>query len=144
MGKWKAGPGLFLHAFTTVEDPASNYVTARRLRTDIDSQAAQMQIRTWFIDCKEHQCCCALSQDYMLPTRVIEVSPRGSQHARVLETRNMRGVYATLSYCWRNNKFPTLRNSNTARFTLGLNMNALPPTFRDAIATCRTLPIPFL
>lgn len=144
MGKWRGGASLFLQACTAAEDPASDFVTARPLRTDIDSDAARMQIRAWLRECKEHKSCSTLHQETILPTRVIEVSPPGRQYARVLESKNLRGYYATLSYCWGREVFLTLTNSNYAQLAQGLDKETLPSTIRDAIATTRTLSIPYL
>ncbi|KAB8075513.1 heterokaryon incompatibility protein-domain-containing protein [Aspergillus leporis] len=144
MGKWRGGAALFLHACTAAEDPASDYVTARPLRTDIDSDAARMQTRAWLRECKEHKCCSALHQGSILPTRVNEVSPPGRQYARVLESKNLRGIYATLSYCWGKEAFLTLTNSNYVKLAQGLDEETLPPTVRAVIATTRTLSIPYL
>jgi hypothetical protein len=144
MGKWRGGAALFLHALTTAEDPASGYVTARPLRTDTNSEAAKMQIGAWLRECKEHKRCSALHEDSILPTRVIEVSPLGRRYARVVETKNLLGLYATLSYCWGNADFPTLTSSNYAQLTEGLDEETLPPTIRDAFATTRASSIPYL
>ncbi|BDD61134.1 hypothetical protein MAP00_006205 [Monascus purpureus] len=103
-----------------------------------------MQIRAWLRECKEHKCCSALHEDSILPTRVIEVSPLGRRYARVVESKNLRGLYATLSYCWGQDDFPTLTKANYAQFTEGLDEETLPPTIRDALATTRTSSIPYL
>ncbi|PWY82694.1 HET-domain-containing protein [Aspergillus eucalypticola CBS 122712] len=98
------------------QDPASDYVTARRLRTDTD-------IKEWLKNCKEHKCCRTL--------HLIEVCPPGRQHARVLESKDLRD-------------FPKLSHSNYIKFTEGLDEETLPPTIRDALATTRNLSIPYL
>lgn len=143
-GTWRGGAALFLHALTTAEDPASDYVTARPLRTDLNSEAAKIQIRTWLRECRGHKRCSTLHEDSPLPTRVIEVSPLGRRCARVVETKGLRGIYAALSYCWGNDGFPTLTESNYARWTEELDEEDLPPTIRDAFATTRDLSIPYL
>ena len=143
-GKWRGGSSLFLHACTAADDPASKYVTARPFRTDTDSDVARTQMRTWLGECKKHRFCSNLREDSLLPTRVIEVSPLGQQCPRILESRNLRGTYATLSYCWGERTFPTLTTANYAQFTTGLNMEILPPTIRDAVAIARILSIPYL
>ncbi|PGH01354.1 hypothetical protein GX51_05286 [Blastomyces parvus] len=143
-GKWGGGYSLFLHAFTTAQDPASVAVTARPLRTDTNSDAARDQIRKWLRDCKEHTCCRTSHDDSILPTRVIEVSPPGKQYARILESKSLSGRYATLSYCWGKEGFPNLTRSNYMKLTEELDEETLPPTIRDALATTRTLSIPYL
>ncbi|KAE8315424.1 HET-domain-containing protein [Aspergillus transmontanensis] len=104
-GKWRGA-----------DDPASDYVTARPLRTDINSGAARMQIRTWLRECKGH--------------RVIEVNPPGRQYARVLESNNL--------------PFLTLNTSNYVQLAQYLDEETLPSTVRDAIAITHTLSIPYL
>ncbi|KAF2095515.1 HET-domain-containing protein [Rhizodiscina lignyota] len=123
---------------------ASGYVTARPLQTDVDSEAARMQLRAWSEECKGHEYCSASRRDSILPTRVIEVCPPGRQHPRLVESGNSRGVYATLSYCWGKSPFPTLTRSNYAKFMEELDPLTLPPTIRHAISTTRNLSIPYL
>ncbi|KAF5000636.1 hypothetical protein FDECE_11173 [Fusarium decemcellulare] len=142
-GKWKAGAALFLHAFATEENKASVYVTARPMRTDVGSEAATRQIQTWLKECEGHGCC-SPQTDSMLSTRVIEVNPPGQQEPRLIESGRIRGKYATLSYCWGTVPFQTLKTSNLAQFAKGLDMQTLPLTIREAIATTRKLSIPYL
>ena len=143
-GKWRGGYSLFLHALTPADDPAAKYITARPVRTDVDSELAKTQIRDWFEDCKGHDCCDSLPRDSPLPTRVIEVHPAEQDCPRILESRGMNGVYATLSYVRTKEDLPMLTTSNYDQLTTGLDMNSLPPTIRDAIETARTLSIPYL
>lgn len=143
-GKWRGGYSLFLHACTPADDPAARYVTARPVRTDVDSEPAKGQIRDWFENCKAHDCCSSLPRDSPLPTRVIEVDPPGQDRPRILESKGMNGVYAILSYSRSQEDFPMLTTSSYGKFTTGLDINALPPTIRHAIETARTLSIPYL
>jgi len=143
-GEWKGGYSLFLHACTPADDPASKYVTARPLRIDVDSELAKAQIREWFEDCKTHTPCSSLPHETFLPARVMEVSPPGRHSPRILESKGRKGVYATLSYPRGKTDFPMLTKSNHAQLTTALDMDALPATIRDAIATARTLSIPYL
>ncbi|KAI0142290.1 HET-domain-containing protein [Hypoxylon sp. NC0597] len=143
-GKWEAGASLFLHAFTTAEDKAAEYVTARPLRTDIGSEAAFCQIEAWLRECEGHKCCPSSYTQVILPTRIIEVSPPGQEEPRLLKSRGIRGVYATLSYCWGADPFQTLSKSNYAQFAEKLDMGTLPLTIRDAITITRKLCIPYI
>ena len=143
-GKCIGGSSLFLHAMTTSDDIASEYVTARPLRTDVHSEAAKEQLRTWSEECMGHERCRASLWDSVLPTRVIEVSPPGGKHPRLLESGQLRGVYATLSYCWGTKPFANLTGSNYGEFIKELDPQTLPLTFRHAISIARTLSIPYL
>ena len=143
-GKWIGGSHLFLHAWTSSEDSASECVTARPLRTDVDSEAAKTQLRTWSDECSGHERCSASPRDSNLPTRVIEISPPGRQHPRILESRNLCGVYATLSYCWGQTPFSTLTRSNYGKLIEELDLSNLPLTFRHAVSTTQNLSIRYL
>ncbi|KAJ5928311.1 hypothetical protein N7466_007267 [Penicillium verhagenii] len=144
-GKWKGGYSLFIYACTPAEDPGSAYVTARPLRTDVDSEMARTQMQLWLEECKKHKICSIPREKTFLPSRLIEVSPQGQQQPRIVEcTTDMYGVYATLSYCSGKKAFTTLSKSNYAQFALALEVETLPPTFRDAIEITRTLSIPYL
>lgn len=143
-GQWTSGPSLFLHAFTTAEDKASGYVTARPVRTDVGSETATCQIATWLRECEEHMCCPSPLTAPLLPTRIIEVNPPGQAEPRLLESGGAHGVYATLSYCWGAGAFQTLNQSNYAQFTESLDLSTLPLTIRDAITTTRKMSIPYI
>ncbi|KAI1408131.1 HET-domain-containing protein [Hypoxylon sp. FL1857] len=143
-GRWERGWSLFLHAFTRAEDKAAGYVTARPLRTDVGSEAADFQMGTWLGECEGHSCCSSSHAEALLPARVIEVDPPWQEEPRLLESRGLQGKYATLSYCWGAVPFQTLSNSNYAQFINRLDMNMLPPTIRDAITVARSLSIPYI
>ncbi|KAJ5761831.1 uncharacterized protein N7511_005213 [Penicillium nucicola] len=143
-GKDKGGYSLFIHACTGADDPAAAYVTARPLRTDVDSYDAWKQMRTWLTECKEHELCSISQQEVVLPPRVIEVSPSEHQRPRIVESSGMHGVYASVSYCWGKRPFLALSKANHGQLTEGLDMESLPPTIQDAITITRALSIPYL
>ncbi|KAI1391540.1 HET-domain-containing protein [Hypoxylon trugodes] len=143
-GELESASSLFLHAFTTAENEAGRYVTARPIQTDVGSAAAHRQIKTWLRECEEHECCSSPHTASMLPTRVIEVSPPGQKDPRLVESEGIQGVYATLSYCWGTVPFPNLTISNRTQFKEGLDMSTLPLTIRNAIATTREMSIPYI
>ncbi|CAG7556422.1 unnamed protein product [Fusarium equiseti] len=133
-----------LYAFTTSEDKASEYVTARPLRVDVGSDAARDQIQTWLDDCKGHKSCSTSYTNALLPTRVIEVTPVDQEEPRVVESGGQRGTYTTLSYCWGKVPFESLNTSNYAQYSKALNISTLPLTIQEAITTTRKLSIPYL
>ncbi|RBR08256.1 uncharacterized protein FIESC28_10290 [Fusarium coffeatum] len=133
-----------LYAFTTSQDNASKFVTARPLRVDVGSDAACDQIQTWLDDCKGHEGCSSSYTNAPLPTRVIEVNPADQEEPRVVESGGQRGTYTTLSYCWGKAPFETLNTSNYAHFSKALDMSTLPLTVREAITITRKLSIPHL
>jgi len=133
-----------LYAFTTSEDKASEYVTARPLRVDVGSNAACDQIQTWLDNCEGHKGCSSSYTNALLPTRVIEVSPVDQEEPRVVESGGQRGTYTTLSYCWGKVPFETLNTLNYAQCSKALNMSTLPLTVQEAITITRKLSIPYL
>ncbi|KAJ4007525.1 hypothetical protein NW752_010186 [Fusarium irregulare] len=133
-----------LYAFTTSQDKASKFVTARPLRVDVGSDAACGQIQTWLSDCEDHKGCSSSYTNAPLPTRVIEVKPADQEEPRVVETGGQTGTYTTLSYCWGKVPFETLNTSNHAQFSKALDMSTLPLTVREAISITRKLSIPYL
>ncbi|KAF4435882.1 HET-domain-containing protein [Fusarium austroafricanum] len=143
-GEHKAGRSSQTHAFTAGNDIASEYVTARPLRTDVGSQVGARQMKTWLEECKEHGCCSNSQKESILPTRIIEVNPPDQPEPRIIETQGLRGVYATISYCWGSVPFQTLNTSNYSQLTKRLDMNTLPLTVQDAITTTRRLKIPYI
>jgi hypothetical protein len=143
-GDWVGGSSLWIHAFTSANDPASPYVTARPRRGDVHTETARAQLQTWLGECKEHKSCTDPYQVVVLPARVIEVNPLGSEQPRIMESRGARGAYATLSYCWGPTPFPTLSTSSHAQFRDSLDMDQLPPTIRDAIITTRNLGLRYI
>jgi hypothetical protein len=143
-GEWSGGAALFLHAWTTSDDIASEHVTARPVRTDVNGEAAKKQLKVWSEECMRHDDCKAARHASFLPTRVIEVSPSGQRNPRLLESSTLHGSYATLSYCWGEKPFNTLTSSNYAKFLKELDPKSLPPTFQDAISTTRDLSISYL
>ncbi|OBS26051.1 hypothetical protein FPOA_06581 [Fusarium poae] len=133
-----------IYAFTPSNDEASAHVTARPLRTDVGSQAASCQVQSWLEECKGHDGCSDPNTETVLPTRVIEVSPIDQLEPRIVETRGLRGRYATMSYCWGKTSFEALNQSNYGQFSKKLEVSILPPTFKEAIAIARSLSIPYL
>lgn len=136
--------GLFLHAFTCEDDPASPYVTARPVQTHVSSDSAVQQLQCWLGGCREHETCSDPHRERALPTRIIDVSPAGCQQPRLRESGGAWGAYATLSYCWGGTPFQTLNGSNYEQFLEGLNMDELPATIRDAIITTRNLGLQYI
>lgn len=133
-----------IYAFTSSNDEASAYVTARPLRHDVGSPETSLQMQSWLTECKEHEGCSDPHAEATLPTRVIEVSPADQDKPRVIESGGLRGRYATVSYCWGKAPFEALNSSNYTQFTAGFDNRTLPLTFQQAIAVTRRLSIPYL
>ncbi|ERF69010.1 hypothetical protein EPUS_06697 [Endocarpon pusillum Z07020] len=135
---------ITIHAFTDEMDMAAAFVTARKVQTDINSDHAHQQIKCWLEECGSHECC-VQQPGSTLPKRVVEVAPEKCPDTpRLLITEGQKGRYATLSYCWGVEPYGLLSMSNICTYTQGLDVEALPQTFQDAIAVAKTLRIPYL
>ncbi|RDL39593.1 uncharacterized protein BP5553_03933 [Venustampulla echinocandica] len=138
------GWALRLHAFTNSTDLAAPFVTARKLQTEVYSDASRHQIQRWLAECADHNQCPGQAET-ILPTRVIEVAPVGSpDRPRLVVTAGKKGRYAALSYCWGSNSYGELNQSNLNEYIQTLCLNLLPQTLRDAIAVTKSISVPYL
>ncbi|KAI9162856.1 HET-domain-containing protein [Paramyrothecium foliicola] len=94
----------------------------------------------------KHQSCRqrANNDDDWQPTRLIEISPTGSEV--YLRDGSSLGSqpYITLSHCWGSSKPPLLTADNAAALTAGIPTTHLPKTFRDAIMIARQLCVSYI
>jgi len=142
----ESGPDMstFLHAFTQSTNPATIFVSACPLQTEVFSDASKLQIQDWLWECSKHKQC-PQQFDAVLPKRVIEVAPPDCPHKpRIFITDGHRGKYVALSYCWGKLFQGQLKQSNLKDYCTGLDLHRLPQTIQDAIAVTRSLSIPYL
>ncbi|KAH8805109.1 heterokaryon incompatibility protein-domain-containing protein [Xylogone sp. PMI_703] len=138
------GWNLDLYAFTNDKDNAARFVTARQLQPEVNTDAAQKQIKSWLAECSHHDSCPAQPES-ILPTRVIEIDPPNSSgKPRLLVSEGKRGKYVALSYCWGTNPYGSLGLSNLEEYTKHLDLEKLPQTLRDAITITKSISIPYL
>ncbi|KAH8807774.1 heterokaryon incompatibility protein-domain-containing protein [Xylogone sp. PMI_703] len=133
---------LRIHGWTDPADPAASYVTARKLQTQLHSDASRHQIQKWLAECANHTQC-SKQTEVILPTRVIEVAPAIGK-PRVLNTAGKKGRYVTLSYCWGGSSHGELIQSNLNEYIQSLKVDALPQTIRDAIEVTKSIAVPYL
>jgi hypothetical protein len=76
------------------------------------------------------------------PTRLLDIQEEGV--VRLVERKEHRfgGPYATLSHSWGRAHFKVLTSQTLPEFRNGINLQDVPPTFRDAIFVARYLEIP--
>jgi hypothetical protein len=88
-----------------------------------------------------HLDCCPNSQDSTpLPTRVIDVSPTdGLASPKVFETRGEPGTFVALSHCWGTQARFVLDSNRLIQLLDGMDLNGLPPTFRNTFNVTRAL-----
>ena len=83
----------------------------------------------------------------ILPRRLLDLAP--ALHADFIRLESseplpLHTVYVTLSHCWGGRCKTTLTASSLATFQAGIELSALPKTFRDAVLLTRKLGIRYL
>ncbi|EUC43333.1 hypothetical protein COCMIDRAFT_38701 [Bipolaris oryzae ATCC 44560] len=103
-------------------------------------------LKEWILVCdSDHDMCYREEKDAQSkPTRLIEIG----QRIRLLETANIHSCqYIALSHCWgpleENEKFCTYKR-NIEQLKTGIDFEALPPTFRDAVIVACGLGIDYI
>jgi hypothetical protein len=95
--------------------------------------------------CSEEHELCAGNNSTVLPTRILDVSPTGTEAELVLvETNGQSAPYAALSHCWGKKQIITTKLNTIDQWKKEIPMNLLSNTFRDAVQLCRRLEIRYL
>ncbi|KAI1349571.1 HET-domain-containing protein [Xylaria sp. FL0043] len=114
-----------------------------------NTRSSRPLVSQWMSECRanadgEHSACRRASDAQWYPTRLLDLSGL-EETGRVLLTvtdlvdhASLNGSeYITLSHCWGTwgaTELPVLKTSNIdERVSYGMDLNKLPPTFRDAI-----------
>lgn len=117
-------------------------------------------LRLWLSDCdSNHQLSCkpmhrangsGESSTARLPTRLIEVGSEGVPTVFLRETKKLTEIsekkpvkWIALSHKWGERHFSTTQ-SNLKSHKQGLDLDGLPPTFRDAVLVTRALGLKYL
>lgn len=117
-------------------------------------------LRSWLSDCdSNHQLSCkpmhrangsGESSTARLPTRLIEVGSEGVPTVFLRETKKLTEIsekkpvkWIALSHKWGERHFSTTQ-SNLKSHKQGLDLDGLPPTFRDAVLVTRALGLKYL
>lgn len=108
---------------------------------DSSSESALRSIRTWLQKCQETHEGCDQTDLPTLPTRVLDITVA---KPRIWETHGEKGKYIALSHCWGAETGLTATKENMPLLTLGINVSALPKTFRDTIEFSRAIGVRFL
>ncbi|KAJ4139736.1 hypothetical protein NW768_001079 [Fusarium equiseti] len=106
--------------------------------------------KIWLRRCKEsHPDCRRLHDlaDPILPTRVLDVTggTLDDPKIKLIETsKETRGTYCALSYCWGESRCVITTKANLANHKQDIYLSTLPRTIRDAILATRGLGIKYL
>lgn len=94
--------------------------------------------KKWLLQCSEkHLHSCPAFTESRLPTRVLDIGISDKDDVYIRLTERQKGTWISLSHCWGMEKHFTLTSSTA--LAKSLNIQALPPTFRDAITVTRRL-----
>jgi len=129
-------------------------VSAKQVATTTRDPSCWMQVRVWLRECVEkHTLCrrrlvlpgCETTACFN-PTRLIDI--RNADNQFLVETKDWSSAesirYVTLSHRWAANQMPKLTRSNIARLMTSIDLDTLPPVFRDAIEISRSLEVPYI
>ncbi|KAN0095690.1 HET domain containing protein [Hyaloscypha variabilis] len=126
---------------------ASRFVNYRVVDPDPTSATTYRRLKGWIHDCVTSHPKCRHKALRLLPTRVLDVSPPGSEFNKLRLYTSCgaeEGDYVALSYCWGNANPVTTTRANLESHKRGILEASLPQTIRDAISVTRELGIRFL
>ncbi|KAH7137512.1 heterokaryon incompatibility protein-domain-containing protein [Dactylonectria estremocensis] len=86
---------------------------------------------------------CRRRHESPLPTRVLSIGSSDSD-VRLVELKNVRARYVTLSHCWGDKQPARTTGSNLADMKKSINFTALPIVFQQAISVVRMLKIDYI
>ncbi|KFY74101.1 hypothetical protein V499_05851 [Pseudogymnoascus sp. VKM F-103] len=126
---------------------------AGRFPLNPDSDEGFAMVSTWFKECIEkHPHTCRLPGNLTgtevaeFPTRVLDVGTTGDLQIRLIDSRGMTGQYAALSHRWSTNPIEHFKTTKPLldQRKAGININAMPLNFQDAVKVTRKLGIQYL
>jgi len=126
------------------DDPASRYISSRRIDPQVASARSFQRAKTWLKSCTqahEAHVKCPRYTTPILPTRVIDVS---SLNPRIVASNGQHGDYVALSYCWGGPQLTATTRRNIESRMKGFRLSTLPRTLRDAMKVTRQLGLRFL
>ena len=108
------------------------------------NETARNRIERWVVECHGHEHCSMPPTP--LPTRLIDLGSRYSGNlVRLVEpNRSTRGHYIALSYCWGGETNATTARSDLEARKKGIQLEALPRVFQEAILLARGIGIRYL
>ena len=117
-----------------------------------DSQSCFTFIQNCLLDCRQHTECNTFPSSTP-PKRLLhlegplnssELSSHQNLSIRLCETNGQPHRYATLSYCWGSAQTIKTSQTNIRKFQAGIDWNALPKTFQEAVIVALRLEIRYL
>ena len=97
----------------------------------------------WLKTCRKSHSQCKSSPGEFIPTRLISTAADRARLCLIEDFPNFP-EYATLSHCWGNNAFHTLKRNNLESFKSRIPQEALSQTISDSIKIARDLGILYI
>jgi hypothetical protein len=122
---------------------------ARDIAPLVSPKSHSALVQSWITHCLQTHSACGQSPDCVLPTRLLDISPRLDSSVILVTTQSLPispevPLYATLSHCWGVKHFIKTTLSNVSSFTTSIPFDDLPRTFQDAISLARELGIKYI
>lgn len=112
---------------------------------DTQSEISIDQINEWYKDCLESHHRCQINSDFpQLPTRVLEIQGPGTKIKLYSSHKGEMAPYVCLSHCWGKSQLIRTLLSNVNKHIEGIELNALPLTFQQAIQVTARLGLKYL
>ncbi|KAF9877171.1 hypothetical protein CkaCkLH20_05437 [Colletotrichum karsti] len=132
-----------LRPFRNLQLGTGEPTTPKVIPRNTSSQETLNTINQWLHECTSSHPLCGEDVEVPLPKRVISIGPSDSE-VRLLETNGAEGKYACLSHPWGKKPLVRTLKDNFSKFTTGIQLSSLPPTFRDAIDFTRRLGLQYI
>ncbi|KAI8966188.1 heterokaryon incompatibility protein-domain-containing protein [Daldinia sp. FL1419] len=124
------------------------YSTPDDMIVESDSPATFALIRSWLEECRSSHKICRGNVISEPPKRLLDVSvPSTFEAVRLCSTSNLHDknlAYIALSHCWGQQQPLKTTLESLQENMNGIREDRLPPTFYDAVRTCRQLGIRYL
>ncbi|KAK7422445.1 hypothetical protein QQZ08_009497 [Neonectria magnoliae] len=136
--------------FTELSQPGPEPIigAARSIAAESNSSQCFDLIRNWISECAQHPACAPPSYSVRLPTSLLDLRAGDDGLIKLYETHGGEtDLYIALSHCWGPKGLPTAAKTTNATKDdrkRGIRIEALPKSFRDAIAICHELGIQYL
>ncbi|PVH71364.1 HET-domain-containing protein [Cadophora sp. DSE1049] len=133
-----------LEIYTPDGNNRSNFPTAQHIALDPLASPSLKVIQERLGDCATNHNHCYLNDNTELPTRVLDVYD--ANKPTLVETKDIRGRYMTLSHCWGEPADkPLMATKDTLEaLTHGIERKDFPKTFLDAIDVTHALGVRYL
>ncbi|KAF2127587.1 HET-domain-containing protein [Dothidotthia symphoricarpi CBS 119687] len=124
----------------TADGRSVKFPLSRIISPNSGDEACFNSAQEWFKQCiHQHGGSCTLPVDAALPSRLIHIPTASSELLRLCNTKDKRGQYVALSYCWgKGNTFHTTMSTLQDRL-IGFSIDSLPKTLRDAVYIARRM-----